>query len=54
MAGKKKKTDGQKSRQKRRTHKNKAKKYENLIKQFPHSPQIEIWIKKLEFSKSKV
>ena len=52
--GKRGKTDAQRSSQRRRTHKNKIKKYEKLLKEFPDSKDKGIWQQKLEHSQRKI
>ena len=48
------KSEGKKSLQQRRTHKNKIKKYQNLTEESPTSLHINIWRQKLEHSKQKI
>lgn len=42
-------SEAQKSAQKRRTHKNQARRYKKLLEKDPTNPQAGIWRKKLEF-----
>ena len=42
------------SDQRNRTHKNKIKKYRNLITKFPESSMRHVWEKKLEYSRKKI
>jgi len=48
------KSDAEKSSQRRRTHVNKIRKYERLLKKFPNSPHTKVWEKKLEHSRSRI
>ena len=50
---KKYRSDSESSSQKRRTHKNKVKKYLRLIEEFPNSLAIPNWNRKLEYSQSR-
>ena len=55
MPGRKnRKSDGAKSVQRRRTHENKVRRYEGLIKGGGTPEQLEVWKKKLDYSLAKI